>query len=154
MRVSPSHGALAGLVGGAAMLLVVAVPSAAGRALPLDITRFWRGVLGRPRAALLGHAALSAAVGVVLGVVAGATLDDTPTAAATIGLGLGFGAVHAAIALGVLPLLLRRFPATLDPATVVGRWGTGLGAVAIGTAVAAHLTYGVTGALAYRALVG
>jgi hypothetical protein len=148
------HGALAGLAGGAALLAVVAVPGVAGRSLPLDVVRFWRGVAGRGGVALLLHAALSAVVGLALAGTAAAVLDGDAGVGPTVVLGLGFGAVHALVALLLLPSLLRRFPDTLSSPVAIGRLCAGLGALALTTAVVAHLGFGVVAALAYRALVG
>jgi hypothetical protein len=153
MRFSAGHGALAGLAGGAAMLAVVALPSAAGRSLPLDVVRFWRGVAGRGGVALLLHAAASALVGVLLALVAAAALDPDAGAGRALLLGLGFGVVHALVALLVLPPMLRRFPATLGAPVEVGRLCVGLGTLAVATAVAAHLAFGAVAALVYRASV-
>jgi hypothetical protein len=153
MRFSAGHGALAGLAGGAAMLAVVALPGVAGRSLPLDVVRFWRGIAGRGGVALLLHAALSALVGVAFAAVAAATLGAGAAVGPALALGLAFGVVHALVALVVLPSMLRRFPAALESSVEVGRFCVGLGALAVATAVAAHLAFGAVAALVYRALV-
>lgn len=147
MAVAVGDALLAGAAGGVVMLAVAAVPAAAGRALPLDVTRFWRGVAGRTLLGLLGHLVLSAAVGMLYAVVL-----DAFDASASVPWGLTLGAVHAAAALTLLPALVGWFPSTVEVGTTLGRLGAGLGALALVTAVVAHLAYGVTAVLVYREL--